>query len=81
MTKKDAEVMHPCGGEDNIVVEFHSLPDATGECVQARLMTKFGDGLRFGTDVLDDRCAPVGIRHADSPFDQSIIGAGVNPAR
>ena len=81
MSKEYTKVMHPSGGEENIVVEFQSLPDTRAESVKPWLVAEFVDRTRFATDVIDDRFAPVGITHADSPFPQSTIGARLNTLR
>jgi hypothetical protein len=53
MTNEDTQIMHPSCSEENIVVEVQFLTNAAGECVKPRLVTKFIDGARFCTNVLD----------------------------
>src|ERR1035438_8854944 len=71
MTHEDAQIMHPGGGKENVIVEFQSLPDAVGESIKPRLVAEFVHGARFRPDVFDDRLAPIRTRHAGSPFPES----------
>jgi len=53
MPHEDTQIMHPSCSEENIVVEVQLVPDAAGESIKPWLVTKFIDGTRFCTDVLD----------------------------
>jgi hypothetical protein len=54
VAKKHTKVMHPGGGEENVVVVLHAFTDVGGEGVEPGLVAEFVDGACFRADVRDD---------------------------
>lgn len=64
VSDKDAEVVHPCGGEDYVVVIGKAFADAHGERVKARLVAELILRLRFSADKVFYGFTPV-CRHGE----------------
>ena len=63
MTDKDADVVHPGGGVEYVVVEGLVLRKLFCDSVEARLMAKFVGRIGLGANVIGDRAAVTDLWH------------------
>jgi hypothetical protein len=74
MANKYAEIVHPRGCEDHVVIKLRSFADKGSERIESWLVTEFVFRARFCADVNNDRLAPIFDLHSATPNPQSNIG-------